>query len=772
MAVTRETLPEFQLTDVADENWDVFVDESPHGHFLQTSVWRDLKCKFGWQGRRVALAERSGRIVGGAQALLRRVGPFALAYVPKGPVVDWHDAPTVQALMRALARVCGEEGAVALKIEPDLPDTPRFRRLLFELGFRPSNHTVQPRSTIVLDIGGDEEMILQRMKSKWRYNVRLAARKGVTVRTLEPDELPIFHALMAATGSRDGFAVHEPAYYDEAYALMTPRHGVFLLAEYESRPLGAMVVAEASGVASYLWGASNNEERSRMPNHALQWAAIQWARSRGARRYDFWGIPDDVGKIAAGLRNGDGSGVAADELPLDLDLLPDDGLWGVYRFKQGFGGHVFRSVGTWDYPLYPLGYRVYQIGIELQRNQAELRRLGPTAWLAKAGRQVRRAQRGKAETACLECPVRVTEATQWRAVLDQLPDPHVLQSWEWGEIKAQTGWKAERLALPGADGRSVAAFQFLWRQALPLIPLRVAYVPKGPVVDWTDAAAVERVLDAVEQEARRRFCLFVKIDPDVEETSPAGRRLLDLLRRRRWRLSREQIQLKNTAYTDLSVGEDALLDAMKSKWRYNIRLAERRGITVRQGAEADLAAFYTLYAETGNRDGFLIRPSHYYETTWRAFLRAEAEADNPAGGALLLAEHPEETQPLAGLILLRYGRRAWYFYGASSDRRRRDMPNYLLQWEAMRWCASHGCVLYDWWGAPDELADADDRLQGVWQFKQGFGACFAAHVGAWDYPLAPWLYTLYGGVMPRALSLLRRLRDGDREATAAIGETG
>jgi lipid II:glycine glycyltransferase (peptidoglycan interpeptide bridge formation enzyme) len=129
---------------------------------------------------------------------------------------------------------------------------------------------------------------------------------------------------------------------------------------------------------------------------------------------------------------------------------------------------------------------------------------------------------------------------------------------------------------------------------------------------------------------------------------------------------------------------------------------------------------------------------------------------NPAGGALLLAEHADEPTPVAGLFLFRYGARAWYFYGASSERRRRDMPNYLLQWEALRWALAQGCTVYDWWGAPTQLDDPDDGMQGVWQFKQGFGAVFQPHIGAWDYVVSPTGYRLYAEVMPRVLGWMRR----------------
>jgi lipid II:glycine glycyltransferase (peptidoglycan interpeptide bridge formation enzyme) len=301
----------------------------------------------------------------------------------------------------------------------------------------------------------------------------------------------------------------------------------------------------------------------------------------------------------------------------------------------------------------------------------------------------------------------------------------------------------------------LGAFQLLWRQPFGGIPLRVGYVPKGPLLDWDNLDLVDITLDAIEEQARLLNCIYVKIDPDVREDTTTGHLVLHALARRGWRSSTEQVQFKNTGTTDLTAGEEALLAQMKQKWRYNVRLAEKRGVTVRMGNEQDFGVFYTLYGETGARDGFLIRPFEYYLETWRTFLRAEREPGSPTGGALLLAHHPEDAQPVAGLFLLRYGQRAWYFYGASSERHRRDMPNYLLQWEALRWARQAGCTVYDWWGAPTHPDDPQDSMQGVWQFKQGFGAELQPHIGAWDYPVSSPLYRLYQEAMPAVLDWMR-----------------
>ena len=195
--------------------------------------------------------------------------------------------------------------------------------------------------------------------------------------------------------------------------------------------------------------------------------------------------------------------------------------------------------------------------------------------------------------------------------------------------------------------------------------------------------------------------------------------------------------------SDLAMDEEAMLAGMKSKTRYNIRLAGRRGVDVQPSD--DFETFYDLYLDTSIRDGFLIRPQDYY-------LAVMERMKNNGLGQLLLADVDGEV--VSGVFLFRFGPTAWYFYGASSDQHRRDMPAYLLQWEAMRWAKAHGCTTYDWWGAPDEL-DEDDRMWGVYRFKQGFGGQFTRWIGAWDFAPRPRLYRYYTQIMPRVLDWMR-----------------
>lgn len=356
--------------------------------------------------------------------------------------------------------------------------------------------------------------------------------------------------------------------------------------------------------------------------------------------------------------------------------------------------------------------------------------------------------------------VEVTDARAWDRALLSLPNPHILQSWAWGEFKSRHGWRATRLLFDGGAA-TVAAASVLQRK-VPRLPLSILYVPRGPALDWTDTALARRVLEELERLARRRRALLVKIDPDVyypehaPEFSPrpaCAHELVRLLESRGWQLSDEQIQFRNTLLLDLTRSEDELLATMKQKTRYNVRLAGRRGVTIRrivpadglEGLPQDLDLFYQLYAQTAQRDGFIIRPSGYYRDAWGIFLQ---------GGKahLLLAEFEGET--VAGLMVFTFGSVAWYMYGASANRHRRHMPSYLLQWEAIRQAKAAGCTLYDLWGAPDNL-DESDPMWGVVRFKLGLGGQLARGVGAWDLAVNRIAYQLYRAVRPRYLDWLR-----------------
>jgi peptidoglycan pentaglycine glycine transferase (the first glycine) len=327
------------------DRWDAFVASQPDAHVLQTSNWGKLKAGFGWMYDRIAVT-RSNQITAGAMILFRslplRLG--TLAYIPKGPLLDFDDEETCAELLTSLDQLLRRYRSILLKIEPDRLDNESFRARLFELGFRLSPQTIQPPRTITIDISGSEDDILAAMHSKTRYNIRLAAKKEVSVREATEADLPAFNALMQTTGERDKFAVHSADYYTAAYRLFVPGDQARLfVAAYQEQLLAGIFVFAQGHRAWYFYGASGEAERQRMPNHALQWAGIQWARSRGCTAYDLWGIPDE------------------EEATLEAHYLErSDDLWGVYRFKRGFGGQVVRFAGAYDRVYDRLLYQAYE----------------------------------------------------------------------------------------------------------------------------------------------------------------------------------------------------------------------------------------------------------------------------------------------------------------------------------------------------------------------------------------------------------------------------
>jgi peptidoglycan pentaglycine glycine transferase (the first glycine) len=355
--------------------------------------------------------------------------------------------------------------------------------------------------------------------------------------------------------------------------------------------------------------------------------------------------------------------------------------------------------------------------------------------------------------------VKIRDSTQWNNQIEDLPGAHALQTWEWGQVKARFGWEPYHL-LWRDDAGGVCAAALLLRRRVALgsfsLPLSVMYVPRGPLLDWSDLPLAKKVLHDLQSFARQNWGVFVKVDPDLpvgfgipgadgSEDDPAGLAVREHLIADGWYFSDEQIQFRNTVQVDLTKDEQTLLMGMKSKTRYNIRLAERRGVTVRRGAYNDIDLLYRMYAHTAVRDDFLIRGKVYYQTVWQTFFNAGLAEP-------LVAE--VEGQPVGGAVIFRFGGRAWYMHGMSLDEHREKMFNYRLQWEAMLRSRVAGCRTYDMWGAPDTFTE-DDPLWGVYRFKDGFGGQVVRTIGAWDFPLRPLVYKAYGQALPRVLKILK-----------------
>jgi len=322
------------ITSLSD--WNRFLSTHPNAHLLQTGEWGELKSAFGWKSVRIVNGNE------GIQILLRQLPlGFSIGYIPK-VALGFQTSAFSEELWREINLVCKHNRAILLKLEPDEWEDSKSNNLQFtNYELRISPHNIQPPRTIIVDISEDEEAILSRMKQKTRYNIRLAEKKGIIVHSW--DDLESFHKMMLVTGGRDGFGVHSYEYYKRAYELMHPKQMCeILLAEYEGKPLAALFVARNGNCAYYLYGASTDEERNRMPTYLLQWEAMKWAKARGCEKYDLWGVPDE------------------DEATLEANFEKrHDGLWGVYRFKRGFGGELKRAAQAMDRVYNPLLYWAY-----------------------------------------------------------------------------------------------------------------------------------------------------------------------------------------------------------------------------------------------------------------------------------------------------------------------------------------------------------------------------------------------------------------------------
>lgn len=329
-------LPKVRLLE-DHEQWDSIVQTFPNASFLQSSAWADLKSKYGWVAKRFVLGDNRS-LRGGVQVLIRtrRLSPLGpstgIVYVPRGPLVA--EALGARALVQAVVKEAHRCGSSILRIEPTSDD---HAKILLEEGFTFSRKFVQIPRTGVIELGHDPDELLKSFKSKTRYNIRLADRRGVAVELCQNDDaFRDFYELTKITASREGFSVHHPSYYREACRCFGKDAGLFV-ARHKGSPLAALIAVAFGQTAVYLYGASSNLKRNLMAPHAVQWAAMRWAQTRGCRYYDLWGMAD----------------------PQD----PNDPMLGVHRFKIGFQPRLKRYPGAYDRSVHKIRGRILSSGV-------------------------------------------------------------------------------------------------------------------------------------------------------------------------------------------------------------------------------------------------------------------------------------------------------------------------------------------------------------------------------------------------------------------------
>lgn len=308
------------VVEVQDRaQWNAAVLSAPQADLLQSWEWGEFKARSGsWKPLRLA-AVSDGELVAGAQVLCRPVLGARFLYAPRGPW--WRDARGVRAIARWLRRHEALR-APLLRIDPAVASLDA----LAEAGFRAAPRQIQPRATVVVDLDRSPEEILAGFNTQVRYNARLAERKGVEVIEGGLDAVEAFWTLLTATAQRKGFIERSLSYFTGLVRMFGDQAGVLLGRRGDETIAGAIIVTFGDA-AYYLYGASGGD-RSVKPAELVQYRAMLWAKRSGAKRYDMWGIP--------------------------AHPTEDNPLFGVYRFKSGFGGREERYVGALDLPLVPL----------------------------------------------------------------------------------------------------------------------------------------------------------------------------------------------------------------------------------------------------------------------------------------------------------------------------------------------------------------------------------------------------------------------------------
>lgn len=307
---------------------EAFVKHHERSHFLQTPAWADVKDAWQWRG---IMAYEEDCIVGAMSVLIRPLPlGFSLMYAPRGPVCDRNDPCVMACLLGGADDLAAEVNALELLTDPDEPCTnDPFRQIMDAWGFREREdagfNNVQAQHVFRLYLTGEtEDSLFARFCQKTRYNIRLAMRKGVQIRTYPGDgeipeeELDAFNCIMEQTGTRDHFIPRRKDYYRKVFAALG-RESVLFMAYLEDTPIAGTIGVFSGGKGWYLYGASSNMSRNVMPNYLLQWEMIRMAQERHCVFYDFRGVPGE--------------------------LTEENPLYGLYRFKKGFGGTYTKFTG-------------------------------------------------------------------------------------------------------------------------------------------------------------------------------------------------------------------------------------------------------------------------------------------------------------------------------------------------------------------------------------------------------------------------------------------
>jgi len=330
------------------------------------------------------------------------------------------------------------------------------------------------------------------------------------------------------------------------------------------------------------------------------------------------------------------------------------------------------------------------------------------------------------------------------------PRGDVLQTTKWGRLKATSGWVYYPLGV--FEKGSLQGVALILTKGLPL-GAKIAYSPRGPL--YLSGEALRALVGAGSKLLRDEGALVWKMDPPIPKGDDLWSNCTRDLELRFVDAGDDfqSVQPRHVMTLSLANSLDVLLQNMKSKTRYNIRYAQRKGVRVIQARDRKLLqVFYCLLQETAARDRFTIRPLDYFEAMWEHLIENNL-------GQLFLAY--KDDLALAGAICFRLPQRVWYVYGASSNEQRNLQASHLLQWEMIRWAKGLGCRVYDFRGVSGDLRESNP-LYGLYRFKEGFGAQLETYVGEFDRPIRRGGYILWQRGLALHNWLRKRTRAGSK----------
>lgn len=298
---------------------------------------------------------------------------------------------------------------------------------------------------------------------------------------------------------------------------------------------------------------------------------------------------------------------------------------------------------------------------------------------------------------------------------------HPLQSWEWGEFRSSTGVEVVRIGEFNND-KLVTGYQLTFHQ-VPRLSYTVGYLPKGPLPTLT-------MLEALKTAGKKRNTIFIQLEPSV--TSDLRSKILDL---GSMHTSARPLFTRYTFHLDLTKSEDELMKQMSSKTRYNIRVAQKHGVTVQEeNTEISFERYLQLTKETTTRQGFYAHNEDYHRKMWNSLHTAGVSH-------LLTAKYKGKI--LTTWILFLYKNVLYYPYGASTSEHKEVMASNLMMWEAMRWGKAQGARTFDLWGTPGPDPKPTDSYYGFHKFKSGYGPQLVEFAGSYDLILKPFQYQLF-----------------------------